>query len=188
MAPVKPFTNPLLWNAAIADTKTGYPTPAFIRAWEQTRTLTGLIPWSQASMSALLDLIGKTPGDILVRGVTVWNAVQVSGDATLGLDGTLTVTGIQGIPVTAAVPTDKQVLIYDAGTGTLVWATISGGGYSSFFIDGSGNYYVAVVNSVADPALVVDGMGVPVYVKNPAFTPNDPTSKPAMLARVFIGF
>lgn len=151
-------------------------------------TRAGVIPWNQASMSALLDLIGKDPGDILVRGVTVWDAVQVSGDVSLALDGTVTVTGIQGIPVTATAPSDQQALIYDAGSGEIVWATISGGGYSSFFIDGSGNYYVAVVVSVANPAMVVDGSGVPVYVKNPAFTPNDPTSKPAMLARVFIGF
>lgn len=148
----------------------------------------GVIPWNQASMSALLDLIGKDPGDILIRGVTLWGAVQVSGDATLTPAGLLTVTGIRGIPVTTAPPTDKQALIYDAGTGKLIWATISGGGFSSFFIDGSGNYYVALVNSVADPTMIVDGAGVPVYVKNPAFTPNDPASSPSMLARVFIGF
>lgn len=187
MAPVKPVLGQLAAQSPFA-TKDGRPTPEFIRLWKERDTQTGKIPWDQASMSALLDLIGSEPGDILIRGVKLWDAVEVTGDATLTPAGLLTVTGIQGVPVTAMSPTDQQALIYDAGTGEIVWATISGGSFSSFFIDGSGNYYVAMVVSVADPAMIVDGSGIPVYIKNPAFTPNDPTSKPAMLARVFIGF
>lgn len=183
----KPVLSPLKWNSPFA-TPEGYPSPEFIRLWNTRSAIAGKVPWDQASMSALLDRIGNTPGDVLIRGVTLWDAEPVKGDATLAQDGTLTVTGIRGKPVTAVAPTDQQALIYDAGSGTLIWATISGGGFSSFFIDGSGNYYVALVDSVANPALIVDGAGVPVYVKNPTFTPNDPTSKPAMLARVFIGF
>lgn len=187
MVTKKPVLSPIKWDSRFI-TEDGHASPEFIRLWQQRDSRTGLIPWDAASMSALLDLIGSSVGDVLIRGVTVWGAAVVSGDATLATDGTLRVTGIQGIPVTTTAPTDQQALIYDAGTNKLVWATISGGAYSSFFIDGSGNYYVAVVVSVANPSMVVDGAGVPVYVKNPAFTPNDPTLKRKMLARVFFGF
>lgn len=98
------------------------------------------------------------------------------------------VEGIIGIPI-VGIPASGQVLEYDAGSGTLVWANLPAvTGYGSFLIDSSGNYYVAVVVSVANPSLVVDSAGIPVYLKNPAFTPNDPLLKRKMLARVFFGF
>lgn len=184
----QPRVNTLTWNVPIT-TPENYPTPEFMRAWAQQQTIFANVPFDAASLSKQLDLLGKTPGDILVRGATTWVAEPVSGDATLSTAGKLTVTGLQGTPVTATHPSNGNILVYDSVSGTWILGTITGNDpVSSFFIDDAGNYYVAMVNSATDPRLIIDSGGLPVYVKNPAFLVNDPTVKPGTLARVFIGF
>jgi hypothetical protein len=60
-------------------------------------------------------------------GGTSGTGTSVGGDLGGSLPGP-TVEGIQGIPVDAGPPADGEELVYDAGSGTLVWAAPAGDG------------------------------------------------------------
>lgn len=67
------------------------------------------------------DLSGITAGEVIVgqAGGSV-DAVTISGDATLAASGAMTVTGLQGRPVSSSAPSAGQ---------SLVWSTSGGGGW-----------------------------------------------------------
>lgn len=78
---------PLAWNIPIVD-KTGQPTPEFIRKWQQQFAINGSIPdlSTAAAVSAVLDNIASTAGNILVRGSMQWAGMSLSQavDAAFG--------------------------------------------------------------------------------------------------------
>src|ERR1700761_4613408 len=78
------------------------------------------------------------------------------------------VSGLQGVPLSDATPTDGQIWIYDQASNTWTLGALpKSAQYSSFVIDDAGNYYVAMVASLSDPSIITDPDGIPVYVKNP---------------------
>lgn len=111
-------TNPLSWNVPIVD-KNGQPTDEFMRKWNQQQAANSSIPQlsTLAEVSAILDLIAATKGDLLIRGTKYWGALPTPGDATQYLDG----TGAFSIPpgTSHGLPaggTDGQVLTKIDGT------------------------------------------------------------------------
>lgn len=110
MAPIRP-TNPLDWRVPIVNTN-GTPTPEFQRRWATQASLNNVIVdlGTAANVSGVLDLLGKADGSVLIRGTSLWGAHTLTGDATLSDVGLLTVTGLQGRPVSAATPASGQVL------------------------------------------------------------------------------
>lgn len=80
--------NALTWNVPISNPN-GTPTPEFMRKWSQQAVQNGTIPASAAQVSALLDLLGATPGDVLVRGSAGWVADAIHGDGTIDDTGAL---------------------------------------------------------------------------------------------------
>jgi hypothetical protein len=91
--------NPLFWNVPIVD-KAGLPTPDFMRKWQQQQTINKTIIdlSNAAAVSAVLDLISATVGQILIRGASSWSGQTMSGDGTLSSAGALTVTKSNGTP------------------------------------------------------------------------------------------
>jgi len=77
------------------------------------------------------DLSGITEGEILVgqSGGGSLDAVSVFGDATLSALGAVTVTGIQGRPVSSVAPTSGQSLVWStSGSGGWVPGDVASGG------------------------------------------------------------
>lgn len=70
------IVNPLSWQVPIVN-KDGTPTDEFMRKWEQQATTNSTIPVlsTVAQVSAVIDIIDDTPGDILIRGSTTWEGV-----------------------------------------------------------------------------------------------------------------
>lgn len=133
--------NPLSYNVPIVN-KDGTPTNEFMRKWAQQGGVNGSIPdfTSAAVISGFLDTLGKTPGSILYRNTTVWTAFPPG-------------TAGQFLTTTGSTPLYVDPPAASPGLGF----------YSCFFSDGT-TQYAAMVNSVADPEVIVDGSGVPVYV------------------------
>lgn len=69
--------NPLSWNVPIVN-KDGTPTDEFMRKWLQQATTNATIPIlsTPAQVSAVIDVIDATPGDMLIRGTTLWEGVD----------------------------------------------------------------------------------------------------------------
>ncbi len=67
----------------------GRPTTEFMLQWEQKNRVLLTIPdvSTAAAISALLDLIGSTEGDILVRGGSEWERLAYSGNVNTFLNG-----------------------------------------------------------------------------------------------------
>lgn len=93
-------TPPLSPHVPIAD-EHGRPTPQFIQWWTEQRGVNNLIiPLTNTSeVSAVLDLLGDTPGAILTRGVAGWQMI-VPGAA----GEVLTAAGPGAVPAWAAPP------------------------------------------------------------------------------------
>lgn len=69
---LKNDVNPLDWRVPIVN-KDGTPTPEFQRKWQAQANVNGQIPGAITTpeqVSALLDLIGDTPGAVLYRGAS----------------------------------------------------------------------------------------------------------------------
>lgn len=74
---------PLNHSVRIVDDN-GYPTPEFIRWWQEQTLGT---PTTATDLSDYLDLISSTANAILVRGATGWTSSIAPGDATKFLNG-----------------------------------------------------------------------------------------------------
>lgn len=82
--------NPLNSFLPIVD-KQGRPTAGFLQIWQQQLQINAKAqnPISTAAqVSAFLDLIGASPGVLLTRGTSSWQAITSPGDATKFLVGT----------------------------------------------------------------------------------------------------
>lgn len=140
---------PLNWNVRIVDEE-GRPTPEFLRKWNEQTSINASIPDASdtAAMSALLDLIGGTAGDMLRRGATVWEVIAADADPKkfLRSDGTwnqvagadLSLTDVDTNNVSTArhgfapkLPNDDTV--YLDGTGAYSTPAGGGGGAAAFF-------------------------------------------------------
>ena len=107
----------LTWNVPIVDAS-GLPTQEFQRKWAQQHAANAVIPdiSTAAALSAYLDKLGSTTGEILVRGTQYWAGVALSQDGAISSAGALTVKGIQAVPVSSATPLDGQVLSYSSAS------------------------------------------------------------------------
>lgn len=107
MADTPNTVNPLNWQVPIVN-KDGTPTNEFQRKWQQQAAVNGSIPAlsTAAEVSAVLDIIDATPGDILIRGTSNWQGRPVSGDGTLSPAGALVVTKTNGVAFAASATTD----------------------------------------------------------------------------------
>lgn len=130
---------PLTWNVAIVD-KAGNPTPEFMRKWLEQNTINGTIPTTEAAMSALLDLFGKTRGAILERGVSAWGEIVPVADGRVLRD-----KGVGADP------------IWDTISNVLDTAISSTRG--SIIYRGAGGW-VALAPGVNGQALVTQGAGL----------------------------
>lgn len=83
--------NPLSRDVPIVDAQ-GQPTPEFMVKWAQQTRVNKTIPElsTAAQVSAVLDAIGGTAGDMLRRGATLWDVIAAATGTTkfLRADGT----------------------------------------------------------------------------------------------------
>lgn len=154
MANTKPKVDPLVWNVPIVSAA-GLPSPEFQRKWAQQRSINDAVPWNAASMSALLDYIANTKGDLLVRGATQWTGLLAPADATKFLNG--------AIPSVFAAVKDTDLALTDV-TGNNVTAARHGfapklPNDAAKYLDGTGAY-------TAPPDNVILGAGVPTSVED----------------------
>lgn len=79
---------PLGWNIPIVN-KDGTPTKEFMQKWATQRTINGDIPQlsTPEQVSAILDILAGTDGDLLRRGATLWSALGTDDDPDKYLDG-----------------------------------------------------------------------------------------------------
>jgi len=78
--------DPLDWRTPIVD-GSGRPTQEFMRKWQEQKGINSGVPTDAASLSVILDFIGSTQGDLLVRGTTKWARLASPADATKFLNG-----------------------------------------------------------------------------------------------------
>lgn len=127
---VKGIVGPLNWNVPIVD-KEGRPTPEFQQKWrEQARVNDSVPDISDAqAVSALLDLIGSTSGQILIRGPNAWGVLSSPGgtDMFLRADGSYAVPQVVSTAAPGFAPQlpDDDTKFLD-GKGQ--WSTPAGGG------------------------------------------------------------
>lgn len=143
--------NPLAWNIPIVN-KDGTPTNEFMRKWEQQAEANASIPaFNTASqVSAVLDLLGMSQGDILFRSAAQWVVLSPGAAGKLLVTGGPTaspawnaITGVldtigaaqgdtlyRGAAGWTVLPpgTNGQVLTYDTATSAPKWDTGGGGG------------------------------------------------------------
>lgn len=84
------FRNALTWYTPIVD-EHGRPTPGFMSKWQQQTQVNANIPVlsTPAQVSALLDILATTDGDLLRRGTSEWAALAAgTAGQYLGADGT----------------------------------------------------------------------------------------------------
>ena len=100
-------------RVAIVD-RMGSPTLEFMIKWQQLKTglanITGIT--TAAEMSAILDLIGATKGDILYRGASEWETL------TIGTTDEVLTVAAGGTPTWAAVPGGDLSTEFDAQFGS----------------------------------------------------------------------
>lgn len=118
--------NPLNINVPIIDPRKGTPTPQFMQTWAQALATFASITsiTTAAEMSAALDLIGHTEGDILIRGSSLWETLgRPTAPTTKFLRGDGTWAVVASSPSLASLtdvsipsPVDRQVLTYDVLT------------------------------------------------------------------------
>lgn len=162
------FSNPV--NPLFADipivNPNGTPTFDFMRKWAQqgsvNTTITDLT--TAAGVSAVLDLIGKTVGDLLVRGTFTWGVLAPNTAGFVLTDGGAgAVSSWQQPHYVIAGGTTGQVLEKNSNTDyDLKWASPSGGGAPASIKDDGTNVYIGVQDS--NGQLVLDGLGDPVWV------------------------
>lgn len=149
MAGIKNTVNPLDWKAPIVN-KDGTPTQEFQRKWQQQAATNGQIPAlsTAAEVSAILDIIGETPGAMLYRATTgEWILLAPGTDGyilkydatdtkpewvafpsisslldTLGsTEGDIITRGAGGWEVLSPPGTDGWVLTWNAATSLPIW-------------------------------------------------------------------
>lgn len=173
----QPLVDPLAWNVPIVD-KAGFPNPEFMRKWASQRAINDVVPWNAASMSSLLDLIGATKGDLLLRGSTQWGVLLPPGNAATFLNGAI-------LPAFAAVK-DTDLALTDV-TSNDVSAARHGfapklPNDATKYLDGTGHYTAppdtdpllgTAVPSVVEPAgwLYSRSGAKELYQSNPTSTP-----------------
>lgn len=136
--------NALTWDTPIVD-EHGRPTPEFMSKWQQQTQVNANIPVlsTPAQVSAVLDILANTDGDLLRRGTSEWAALAAgTAGQYLGADGTYSQPPIRS-PLTtkgdlygydtdnARIPvgTDGQVLSAASSEALGVkWVAQSGGG------------------------------------------------------------
>lgn len=121
----------------------GRPTAEFMLQWSKQQRVLLTIPdvTTAAKLSALLDLIGGTEGDILRRGMTEWDTLAYSGNVNTFLNGNGAYTQIAEAGftftdnTTANATTGRHGLLPKlSGTateyldGSGAWSTPGGGG------------------------------------------------------------
>lgn len=90
------------WNVPIVNTDRT-PTEEFLIKWNLQASINGSIPLlsTPAQVSAVLDILGSTEGDILRRGASEWSNVPTDDDPSKYLDG----SGAYSVPAgTFALP------------------------------------------------------------------------------------
>jgi hypothetical protein len=73
----------------------GAPTVEFQRKWLQQTAINQGIPDTAEKASAVLDLLGNTSGDILVRGTALWEVETSPGNTTVFLNGNQTYAAVK---------------------------------------------------------------------------------------------
>lgn len=114
--------NQLSFNLPIVDTK-GRPTAQFMQQWNAQASSGGGGTIDLAQITAALDLIGHTEGDMLRRGPTVWQAIgSPGGTATfLRADGAWAAAGAAALSALSDVfiptPQNGDLLTYVTAAG-----------------------------------------------------------------------
>lgn len=82
--------NPLNWNVPIVNPN-GTPTKEFMTKWALQARINDIIPALSTApeVTAVLDVLGATRGDMLRRGSSLWEAFGSPSDAKKFLSGTL---------------------------------------------------------------------------------------------------
>ena len=89
---------------------------AATKFYVDTATAAHAIGGAKHTTSTLADINTKVSDQTLIGSLTA-----ASGDISGSFDSGLTVVGIQGIDVSAVVPLDGYVMIYDLGSDSIVW-------------------------------------------------------------------
>lgn len=84
----RPRAGPLNWNVPIVNADRT-PTKEFMQKWVLQAAINGTIPAlsTPAQVSAVLDILGGTEGDLLRRGASEWGVIHTDDDPTKYLDG-----------------------------------------------------------------------------------------------------
>ena len=154
------FQSPLAANVRIVNSD-GTPTGEFLRKWQQQVAVNSTITvfTTAAEVSSVLDLIGASPGSLLLR-TTSWTALATANDATRFLNG-------------AATPTYAQVKDSDLSTSDITTNNVSTTKHgfvpklpnnATLFLNGVGSYAVPpgasgiirVISGTSDTPTVAD--------------------------------
>lgn len=137
MADLENPVNPLFWDVPIVNDN-GTPTQEFMRKWEQQAATNASIPnlTTAAAVSEILDLIGSTIGDLLVRGTFTWGVLPPNTAGFVLTDG-----GPGAQPNWQALPAQKAP--------------------ASALDDGT-NFYLAMQDATGQ--LVLDSFNDPIFV------------------------
>lgn len=138
---------PLNWNVPIVD-KNGRPTNEFMQKWARMLAINGTIPTditTPEQVSTILDLLGATQNDVLMRGVTLWAAVTGSDvlDVIGNTPGDLLQRGASVWDVKTLTQlldqigsVDGDILIRSGGA----WSALASPADATMFLDGTGVY------------------------------------------------
>lgn len=104
------MVSPLNAFVPIVDPATGRPSPEFILFWQTQLATNATIPdlTTAAAVSNTLDMLGGSPGSVLLRGSTSWAALSI------GTAGQVLRVGSGG--VAWAAPKDSDLALTDITT------------------------------------------------------------------------
>ena len=169
-------TPPLSPHVPIVDTESK-PTPTFLRWWQSQRDVNGDIPITAADVSATLDKIGGTQGDLLYRDSSKWNVLPAgiagrflqtggAGANPAWATGASTFIGLSDTPSAYTGQAGKVAAVNGTEDG-IEFVTVGGGGGGSTPLLRHPHSGLAYGTGSAAGVPVVFGMAAPAYDATP---------------------